>query len=337
MRSIAHLLRGVIPIALAAFVVAGTVPSNAATITDHRRAVRGARYIASKQLHNGSVPAFSTIGSTADAVLAFVASRQGSNNVSRAVRYLRRHMADITTVGLQAKTVMALVAAGRNPRAVGGVNMVASLRTLLGSDGHYGTSAVLDDALTVLALEAAGTRLPARSYAWLIDAQCPDGGWAYDAPYDPTIDDAHCFDGDPVNDYFSSDSNTTAYVVMALEAAGRTGWGADPFAFFPTLRDPAHHGWSYSSDFLVTDANSTALVIQAYVSAATAIPAGGMQALRKLQLACGAWAYGWNGSNLGSDDLGATIGAVLGIERAPLPIAPGGFDTVTPLAAPACS
>lgn len=337
MRSTPRLLRAIVPAGLVVALLVGTVPAGAAGPTSAQRAVRGARYIASKQSPNGSVRAFSTVGSTADAVLALVASRQGSYNVARAVRYLRRHVADITSPGLRAKTIMAIVAAGKNPRSVNGVDMVAALKGLLGSDGHYGSSAVLDDALIVLALEAAGAKPPARAYAWLVSAQCPDGGWSYDAPYNPATDDVHCFNGDPVNDYFTSDSNTTAYVVMALEAAHQTAWGADPFAFFDTVRDPAHLGWSYSTGFLSTDTNSTALVIQAYTSASRAVPSGGMAALRDLQLACGAWAYTWSGSSPGGADIGATIGAVPGIEKAPLPIEPGGFDTVRPAKPAACA
>ncbi|MEA2581597.1 MAG: hypothetical protein QOE83_2489 [Actinomycetota bacterium] len=337
MRTILRSLRAAIPVVVAVLILAGTVPAGAAGLTDHQRAVRGARYIASKQLPNGSIPAFSTVGSTADAVLALVASRQGSDNVSRAVRYLRRHVADNTSVGLQAKTVMAIVAGGSDPRHVNGANMVAALKALLGNDGHYGSTAVLDDALVVLALESAGAPPPSRAYAWLLTAQCPDGGWSYDAPYNASTDDAHCFNGDPVNDYFTSDSNTTAYVIMGLEDANRTGWGADPFAFFDTVRDPGHHGWSYSAGFVSTDANSTALVIQAYVSASIAVPGGGLQALRGLQLSCGAWAYNWSGGSPGPADIGATIGAVVGIEQAPLPVGPGGFDTVNPAKPPACT
>ncbi|MEA2521236.1 MAG: hypothetical protein QOI81_882 [Actinomycetota bacterium] len=332
-RSLRGLLRAAVPVGVAVALLAGAVPAGA---TDANRAVRGARYIASKQLKNGSIPAFSTVGSTSDAVLALVAAHQGSENVGRALGYLRRHVADITSPGLQAKTVLAFVAAGRQPRDVNGVDMVAALKSTLGSDGHYGSTAVLDDALIVLALEGAGTNPPASAYTWLIKAQCPDGGWSYDAPYNPSTDDAHCFNGDPVNDFFTSDSNTTSYVVMGLEEANKTTWKTDPFTFFPTVRDPGHGGWSYSTGFLSTDANSTALVIQAYASASRVIPAGGLQALRALQLSCGAWAYSWSGSSPGPADIGATIGAVPGILRAPLPIKPGGFDTINPLKPPAC-
>ncbi len=115
---------------------------------------------------------------------------------------------------------------------------------------------------------------------WLLDAQCPDGGWAYDAPFAPGTDDQHCDDGSG-NDFFTSDSNTTAYAVQALEEAGRTGWGDDPFDFFDTVRDPDHGGWAYSRAFLVTDANSTGLVLQAFV-------AGEQRSPRAVSGRCGA-------------------------------------------------
>lgn len=63
--------------------------------------------------------------------------------------------------------------------------------------------------------------------------------------------------------------------------------------------------------FLATDANSTALVLQAYDAAARPIPHGGLRSLRDLQHPdCGAFAYTWNGSAIGDPDVGATIGAV---------------------------
>jgi hypothetical protein len=179
---------------------------------------------------------------------------------------------------------------------------------------------VFDQALGVLAIESAGVKPSASVIGWLRDAQCPDGGWAYDAPYAPGTDDDHCDDGTDT-DFFTSDSNTTSYVVQAMAAADRGAFDADPFAFFDTVRDGDHGGWAYSTGFIATDANSTALVIQAYASADEAVPSGGLDALRDLQYRrCGAWAYTWDGAAKGEPDVGATIGAVPGILRAPLPI-----------------
>jgi hypothetical protein len=58
------------------------------------------------------------------------------------------------------------------------------------------------------------------------------------------------------------------------------------------------------------------MVIQAYVAAGAAVPAGGFAALRQLQLGCGAWPYQAGGPA----DVGGTIGAILGILRQRLPV-----------------
>jgi hypothetical protein len=296
------------------------VPASALAATDLGRAEGGLGYIASRQKANGSIPAFSPIGSTADAVLAAVAVGQGRGVVKDALGYLSRQVetGKVDGVGLRAKVVLAVSAAGRDPRAFGGTNLVAALRGTI-SGGRFGTAAVFDDALATLALESAGLKPSLTVTDWLRNAQCPDGGWAYDEPYSAATDDGSCYDGTP-GDYFTSDSNTTSYVVQALEAANRATFVADPFAFFDSVRDDAHGGWSYSAGFIVTDANSTALVLQAYAAAGGPVPAGGRTALRALQhQRCGAWAYSYDGAKRGVPDVGATIGAVPGLLLKPLP------------------
>jgi len=283
--------------------------AHASPATDARLA---AGYLASVQQSNGSIVAFSAIGSTADAVSSFVAAGVGTSAVTAALKYLRKKVAagKVHGIGLQAKVVLAVSASGGDARSFGGVNLVRKIRSSLGPDGRFGAAAVFDDALATLALRSAGTAVPGRASDWLVTAQCPDGGWAYDQPYNSATDDADCWDGTQ-GDFFTADSNTTSYVVQALEAAAATGWSADPFAFFDTVRDPAHGGWSYSPGFLATDANSTALVLQAYDAAGMSIPSGGLRALRDLQHPdCGAFAYTWNGSEIGDPNVGATIGAV---------------------------
>ncbi len=299
------------------------LPTGAQAMSDAKRAKRGTAYLVAQQQPDGSIPAFSPIGSTSDAVLAFVASGVGGKAMKKAIGYLKvqTQAGNVDTVGLRAKVVLALAAAGKDPANFGGHDLLAEIGPS-GGDGRYGTSGVFDDALAVLGVAAAGLVQPAAVAKWLIDAQCPDGGWAYDAPYDPKHDDAHCHRGP--NDFFDSDSNTTGYVVMALEALSMPSWGADPFAFFATVRDPVHGGWSYGASFLATDTNSTALVIQAYTAAGHPVPHGGIGALRHLQhTKCGAWAYTWNGDAIGDPDVGATIAAVPAILLDPLPIPPG--------------
>jgi hypothetical protein len=289
--------------------------------SDLDRARLGAAYLASQQLPDGSIPAFSPIGSTADAVLGFVASGAGRQNMNLALGYLQDQVAagNVNTLGLRAKVILAMVATARDPRHVGGHNLVSEVLSTIGDDGHYDGASVFDDALAVLAMDATAADQHRVASKWLIHAQCPDGGWAFDQPYDPAIDDSHCHSGP--NDFFDSDSNTSSYVVEALEATGYDGWAVSPFEYFESVRDPAHGGWGYSLQFVATDANSTSLVIQAYVAGGMPVPAGGMSALRALQdQSCGAWSYTWEGQDPGPPDIGASIAAVPAVVRVALPI-----------------
>jgi hypothetical protein len=330
------LRRAVVP--LLAMVVVVATSTAAGAVTDRQRAAGGAAYLVSQQQPDGSIPAFSPIGSTADAVLAFVSAGVGRGAMLKAIGYLRdqTQIGNVDTVGLRSKVVLALEAANRgDPRNFGGHNLVMEIGSTLGPDGRFGEAPVLEDALAVLAIVASGAPLPTTASSWLLDAQCPDGGWAYDEPYDPVNDDAHCHSGSL--DFFDSDSNTTSYVVQALMAAGDNSWGASPFAYFETVRDPVHGGWSYSAAFLATDTNSTALVLQAIAARGFPAPASGLEALRQLQHTdCGAWAYTWDGAVIGPPDVGATIGAIPGIRLDPLPIAPRTVRVGVP-SLPACA
>jgi hypothetical protein len=301
----------------------------AAPLTDPQRIERAAGFIASQQKPNGSIPAFSPVGSTADAVVSLVAAGSGRPEVRRAIGFLRRRVVAnaVDTIGLQAKVVIALVAAGRDPRDFGGLNLVKALRASVLPSGRFGEAPVFDDALAAIALAGAGIAVPRPALDWLTAAQCADGGWQYDEPAADT-DDEHCRSvAGPDTDYFASDTNTTSYVVQALGAgsAADPTFAADPFGFFSSIRDVGFGGWGYSWGVETTDANSTALAIQAYAAAGLAVPDGAMKALRALQFPrCGAWAFTWTeeagGAVRDGPNVGATIGAILGILRQPLPL-----------------
>jgi hypothetical protein len=307
--------------------------AGSAAAKDQARASRAIGYIARQQRPSGSTPAFSPIGSTSDAILAIYAAGVGGDVQPAAVGYLRRQVSkgNVVGIGLIAKVAMAVEASGLDARRFGGRNLLESIRRTRRANGRFGSATVLDQALAVLALRAAATFAPADSAQWLVDAECPDGGWAFDRPYRPATDNARCNDGSGA-DFFLSDTNTTAYAVMALEAAGEALAG-DPRTFFERIRDRRNGGWGYTWGFRTTDANSTALVLQSYAARSWPLPAGSLWALRKLQFQrCGAFAF-----QAGSPpDAGATIGAVPGLLRKPFPIEP-----VTPLgpspATPACN
>ncbi len=298
------------------------VPSTAFAVTDADRTEAAIGYLDSQQRANGAIPAFSPIGSTSDAVVAIVAAGTGRRTLRKALGYLRRQVVkgNVTAVGLRAKVVIAVAAAGRDPRAFGGENLVRELRTTITDAGRFGTAAVFDQALATLALKSAGVQPGFAVTDWLLGAQCPDGGWAYDEPYASGTDDESCWDGSET-DYFASESNATSYAIQALEATGRNGYATDPFSYLDTVRDPDKGGWAYSAAWLATDANSTALVLQAYAAAGLPVPAGGRAALRRLQYPrCGAWAYSWSGDARSGADVGATIGAIPGLLGAALPV-----------------
>jgi hypothetical protein len=357
---------GLIRTAVAAGLAAAILASSAeAAPTTRRRASMAARYIVSKQNPGGAFVVFSKVGSTADAVLSLVAAKRGPAAIDDAIEWLRKRTDDsegapnaIDNVGEKSKVVMALVAAGRNPRHFGGRNFVSEIRSGRDEDGSYGDQAfskVFDQALALLALYAADAEVPSEATSWLVDAQCPDGGWQFDQPYNSESDDSHCFDSSAPSDFNTSDSNTTALAVQAFAQGPAVLLGGDPFEFFKTVRDPVKGGWVFAPQFVcegeqlppscsVTDANSTALVIQAFVAADKEVPDRGDRALRHLQLAlcgedAGAFAYTWSaeGENLvkGSPDLGATIGAVPGIVHKPFPIETTDVTLAVP-EAPAC-
>jgi hypothetical protein len=315
--------------AVAVALLAAT-PQTAGAVTPNRqRALVGASYIVSQQRANGAVCAFSCVGSTADAVLALVATRTAPGPVKDAVAYLRRQVerGHVVGIGLRAKVAMAAVAGGANPRAFGGLNLVRTIIDAEGGNGRYGGAAVFDQALAMLALEGAGAAPSATARRWLTAAQCDDGGWQFDEP-SATEDDVHCYDASAPapGDFFTSDSNTTSLAIQVL----RNGTDVDEaFAFLPTLRDGTA-GWGYSQCCTATDVNSTALVIQAYVAAGAAVPTGGFATLRRSQLDCGAWPY----QPGGDADIGGTIGAILGILRQPLPVPPRSATTPVPAPEP---
>lgn len=300
------------------------LPAGAATDTKKARAAVG--YIVRQQSKSGAVKGFSTIGTTSDAVVAMVAAKRGKRDINEALNFLARKtkagkLPD--DAGVYGKVIMAVVAGDRDPRAFGGgTNLVKKLRATEQPDGSLGDGVqVFSHALGVLGLRAARVSLSEESVRWLVDAQCGNGGWAFDKPSAPEDDD-NCKSGD--DDFVGADSNTTAVAVMALEAAGESA-SVDPFPYLRTVRDDDKRGWGYDQSFAVTDTNSTSLVIQAYLAAGRNVPRGGMKALRGLQpKLCGRNGGGFR-FVYGKDqpvDVGATVAAVPALMKEPFPLRP---------------
>jgi hypothetical protein len=312
------------------------VPAGA--VTNSGRARIATRYIARHQEGNGSIVAFSEYGSTADAIVALVAARRGKKQIDAALGFLARRVRsgkvfDDPDVGVLGKIVTAVEAAGRNARNFGGRNLVRRIANLERPSGRLGRGTeVYSQGLLIIGLRAAGKKVPRRVSRWLADANCADGGWAFDDPPGPNDDDT-CKDTTDPNDFVTSDSNTTAVAIMALEAATRFDTG-EAFTFLETLRDTVDGGWGYTASFPATDANSTSLVIQAHLAAGVPLPSGAMAALRGLQVTlCGrnAGAFRFTYGDANPPDLGATISAAPALAKKPLPLKP--FKVTKPVPA----
>jgi hypothetical protein len=263
----------------------------------------------------------SAVGSTADAVLAITAVEgdlaafdQGGNTP---LTYLAANVASVPAAGDLAKLIMAAIAAGENPRTFGGVDAVARLESMAGDSGRIGTEAdiFVGHTLAVLALASAQRPIPAAAVDAITAAQQENGAWAWDGTAETP-----------------ADTNSTAFAVQALIAAGQSA-GSGPvsstLAYFQELQNE-DGGWPYQnpSDFgTATDANSTAVILQALIAAGQdpAGPAwtkdGGAtppSALEALQNESGAFA--WQAA-MPDDNLLATVQALPALAGKPFPLA----------------
>ncbi len=218
----------------------------------------------------------SSIGPTADAVLAITSGGQDASAWAKdgvsPIDYLRAQTGQIAKPGEIAKTILALLAAGQDPRAFGGRNLISSLKGHFDvTTGTYSTS-MYDQALAILALSNTGEAVPDAAVAALLAAQTVEGGWA--------------FTGETIAG--AADSNTTSLAAQALVAAGRKDDTGRALDYFRRVQN-TDAGWTYQAPSAFgaeTDANSTALSLQAIFAVGDS---------------ASSWAIG------GSDPLGALI------------------------------
>ncbi len=252
----------------------------------------------------------SSLGATSDVVLAIVAAggdpatfNQGGNTP---LTYLAANAPQASTGGDLARLILAATAVGENPRRFGGVDSVAKLEALTARSGKIGTETdtFVAHCLAVLALKSTKRPIPAAAVEYIKAAQQDSGGWAWD--------------GSATTD---ADTNSTAFAVQALIAAGE---GADSqavskaLAYYKAIQND-DGGWPYQNPSTYgtdTDANSTAVVIQALIAVGQN-PAGAdwtrgegntpLSALAALQNESGA--FRWQAA-IADDNLLATVQAL---------------------------
>lgn len=214
-------------------------------------------YIRTQQQADGS---FAGLGpsSTADAIYALAAAdvkiadiKQGGASPIDFIKSQAKGSGSDT--GVAAKYLIAMLLAGQPPRQPDGTDLVAEVqRGYNAQTGQYGKD-VTAHAYALIGLIAAGSPPAVAAVDALKKLQLPDGGWS--------------FDGTPAT---GSDTNTTALAVQALAAVGDQSDAVTKAVAYFKAQQNADGGFPYSqsSQFgTASDANSTALSIQALVAA----------------------------------------------------------------------
>ena len=289
---------------------------------------RAVEYLLAQQAEDGGFVGFAGTadpGTTADAVVALKAAGFRGITVDPAITaalvYLEPQAAAYAAIGpgQAAKLALAAVAAGRDPAAFGGVDLLAAATAPLATPtagtptatpaipGGYGTG-IFDHALVMLALAAVHRPVPPEAIAALRATQLADGSWAFDGSTEPG----------------AGDSNTTALVVQALVASGN---GTDPMVaaaldYLRAVQTVTGQFAFQATEPLVADANSTALAVQAIVATGQdpTSPDDWRNAVRGLaafQNVSGAFRYQ---DAEPADNLLATLQAIPALAGIPLPV-----------------
>ncbi|MGP8008331.1 MAG: hypothetical protein ACLP2J_15040 [Acidimicrobiales bacterium] len=256
----------------------------APTFPQPAAAQASAQWLASQLTPGGWIPNSSNAPSlsfTANTVLALVAAGVDPAGARSALTYLEANVDSYVTQngadgpGQLALLILDAEAGGANPTDFGGTNLVSRLLATEQPSGLFGTGNQLtnfsagnyEQGLALQALAVAGVKSGpglGAAITYLVDQQCPDGGWSFtDQATDTCVVSA--------TDYTGPDTNSTAEAVQGLAAQGAVtpAIASSVLGFYARGQD-ADGGWSsYPSSAgapQATDPDSTALVIQALVA-----------------------------------------------------------------------
>jgi hypothetical protein len=299
-------------------------------------------------------PGVASVAWTVNVALSLVSAGTEPEALAAALGYIDGSVDDYVVVGGDDNAgrlgylIMLAVATGADPSSYGtpSTDLVARLLALYGTDedGLFGPpdafSAATNQSLAVLGLVAAGATPPSGALDWLVAQQCVGGatpalslgGWQpYRAPSGAGLED--CVAPDPAS-FAGPDTNTSAFVVQALAAAGASAPVPAALDFLrgaQDLADPYKGGFA-NYPGTPADPNSTALVIQALVAAGENLDdwaVDGATVLGSLQV----WVIGTGPDagalsspfSFGAADPFATYQGVWGLALTPFPFtAPGG-------------
>ncbi|MDX6534223.1 MAG: hypothetical protein QOF68_1967 [Gaiellales bacterium] len=169
-------------------------------------AADGGAYLASRLTPSGGFAepgGQASVGLTQWTVMALKAADRNPATMKRSgghtpVYYLARRASKWRDAFQVERGILSVVALGRNPRNFAGIDLVRKLQAKVAKSGKIGKYAN-STYWGVLALKAAGARVPRRSLNFIRGAQRSSGGFGYSSSSAP-------------------DSNDTAAAVMALRA-----------------------------------------------------------------------------------------------------------------------
>jgi len=268
--------------------LAGQVGAASPTLPKTTAAQNAARWLGGQLTPQGTIddvtPGTADLSETLQAVLALGAAGVDLHAARAGLSYLEARSAGYITQqgsdgpGQLANLILAAHVLGASPTDFGGTNLVTRLlatEQASGPDaGRFGTDAqnadynagTLDQGLALAALAAVGVQPPAAAVRWLVNQQCPNGGWT-----DPDDVTNPC-DPDPIGSAVpDEDTNTTSYVLEGLAAQGALTSAVSTKALsFLTAAQDSDGGWGYSPNTAAnpetSDPDSTALVIQALLA-----------------------------------------------------------------------
>lgn len=266
---------------------------------------------ATKWMNSTSLTQFDGTGFRADAVSAFAAARRiGANYKSSARnRYIDSVESEAAnyavTSGAAGKSILAAVAASKDPRCFGKpgekVDLVNVLDSFYTSNGKYGATA-FDQALAMLGLKAAKQKIPSAAVKHVKDVRGKNG-WNF-----------------AMNSARGDDVESTAIVIEALRAAGvkRSDRALKQAYRWMTYQRNADGGFNPGAPTGETQANTTAYAIRAADSMGKDLTRA-KRALRALQMKNGSFRS--TPTDEGSAGKGiATSDAVIALSGAHFPV-----------------
>lgn len=296
-------------LAALAVLVMASAPVKAFSDIVPATASRATRWLITKQSPDGGFSngfaKTSDASAAADAIFALAGNDSAKKSVSSALGFLAAQVSSgKLKTGQYAKIALAAKAAGANPSAFGGKDLLAELSKATNPKTGVIGDGVFTHALAMLALARGGASVPTQAIAALEVLQTPAGGWAFTGAGAPDVD-------------------TTALAVQALIAVGRpsnSGAAGRGLGYLRGLQN-ADGGFPYQSPSAFgteSNANSTALVAQAIIAAGDQpeswAAAGGnpLSALVNLQQKSGAIAFQ---SAYPDENILATVGAIPALNR----------------------